>query len=73
MARARKVARERPAQPQVVRRCRGCDRELASPSDVGWECECGVVVCSESVCIEEYFKFVAGGEATRCLSCGLLM
>lgn len=55
-----------------ARRCRGCDRELSSASEVGWECECGVVVCTEKTCFDECFKVVAGGEATRCLICGVV-
>jgi hypothetical protein len=39
---------------------------------VGWECECGAVVCPDPDCFDEYFKQVAGGEATRCLTCGLV-
>ena len=69
--RARKpaaVATPRPAAP-----CRSCGRPLAAPSDVGWECQCGVVVCTTDSCIEDYFKFVAKGEATRCLSCGEIL
>ena len=57
----------------AVKRCRACDRSLPTPSDVGWECECGVVVCSNEECVAEYFKFVAGGEETRCLTCGALV
>lgn len=53
------------------RKCRECGRELA-PSEVGWECECGVVVCKDPVCFDEYFKAVAGGEATRCRTCDLV-
>jgi len=56
-----------------VRRCRSCERELKQPGDVGWECDCGVVVCAEEACVAEYFKFVAGGEETRCLTCGALL
>jgi hypothetical protein len=55
------------------RQCRACARVLGSPSDVGWECECGVVVCSREECVGEYFRFVADGEATRCLSCGAVL
>jgi hypothetical protein len=58
--------------PAPVRRCRGCQRELRQPSDVGWECECGAVVCPDPDCFDEYFKQVAGGEATRCRTCGLV-
>jgi hypothetical protein len=56
----------------VASACRACSRALATPRDFGWECECGVVICTDPDCFEEYFKPVAGGEATRCLSCGLL-
>lgn len=59
--------------PVPAQRCRACDRELRAPADVGWECECGVVVCAEPDCFGEYFKLVADGEATRCLTCGLVM
>ena len=54
------------------RRCRNCGSALATPPDVGWECECGIVVCTEPGCFDEYFKTVAGGEATRCRTCGLV-
>ena len=68
------MARTAESGPRVAgRRCRACDRELASPGDVGWECECGAVVCTSDECVAEYFKFVAGGEETRCLSCGALL
>ncbi len=60
----------REAGSAAARRCRACERELLAPQDLGWECGCGVAVCAEPVCIEEYFKFVADGEATRCLTCG---
>jgi hypothetical protein len=52
--------------------CRNCGRPLASPAEVGWECECGVRVCQDPDCFAEWFKQVAGGEATRCLACGLV-
>ena len=55
----------------ALRKCRGCERELA-PAEVGWECECGIVVCSDPACLDEFFKAVAGGEATRCRTCGLV-
>ena len=58
--------------PSPEKRCKGCERELHQPSDVGWECECGAVVCGETDCFDEYFKQVAGGEATRCRTCGLV-
>jgi hypothetical protein len=54
------------------RRCRACGREIGEPAGVGWECECGVVVCTDGECFAEYFKEVAGGEGTRCLTCGLV-
>jgi len=54
-------------------RCKACGRELTAPGDIGWECECGVVVCSQEECVSEYFRFVAGGEATRCLTCGAVL
>jgi hypothetical protein len=30
------------------------------------------VVCADPDCFEEFFKHVAGGEATRCRTCGLV-
>ena len=60
---------ESPAEP---RRCRACAREVTSPSLLGWECECGVLVCTDPACYEEYFKWVADGEGVRCRTCGLL-
>jgi hypothetical protein len=56
----------------VPRRCRACGREVREPAGVGWECECGVVVCTDAECFGEYFKVVAAGEGTRCLTCGLV-
>ncbi len=56
----------------AVPRCRACGRSLEVASEVGWECECGVRVCGNPECIEEWFKSVADGEATRCLGCGLV-
>ena len=58
--------------PVPGKRCRGCQRDLRQPSDIGWECECGAVVCADPDCFEEYFKQVADGEATRCRTCGLV-
>ena len=52
--------------------CRNCGRALASQAEVGWECDCGVRVCSDPDCFAEWFKHVASGEATRCLTCGLV-
>ena len=52
--------------------CRNCGRSLSGPAEVGWECECGVRVCGDADCFQEWFKEVAGGEATRCLTCGLV-
>lgn len=52
--------------------CHHCRRALAGAAEVGWECECGVRVCTDAECFAEYFKQVARGEATRCLACGLL-
>jgi hypothetical protein len=52
--------------------CRNCGRPLSTQAEIGWECECGIVVCSDPDCIVEWFKQVAGGEATRCLTCGLV-
>jgi hypothetical protein len=54
----------------VSRRCRGCGLELRSSAETRWECDCGVVVCGEDACFEEYFKLLADGESTRCRSCG---
>jgi hypothetical protein len=50
--------------------CRACRASIGSRAEVGWECECGALVCAEPDCFEEVFKHVAGGEATRCLLCG---
>jgi hypothetical protein len=55
------------------RQCKACGRALDAPGDVGWECDCGVVVCTQDECVSEYFRFVAGGEATRCLACGAVL
>jgi len=55
------------------RRCRACGQELRSPGEIGWECDCGVIVCTQEECVTEFFRFVAGGEATRCLSCGAVL
>jgi hypothetical protein len=54
------------------RPCRNCGRELAAPAEIGWECECGIVICTEADCFDEFFKTVAGGEGTRCRTCGLV-
>ena len=59
------VALERPS-------CRECGQGVSPPNDVGWECECGVIVCKEPSCFEELFKTVADGEGVRCRSCGLV-
>jgi hypothetical protein len=56
--------------PAIADRCPSCHESLGAPDRIGWECECGVRVCTDPVCFEEYFKKVADGEATRCLSCG---
>lgn len=64
-------AREKP--PREARRCHDCGRELRAPEDVRWECDCGVAVCSDDECFEEYFKILADGESTRCRSCGLVV
>ena len=50
--------------------CRNCGRALTPPAQVGWECDCGIRVCTDPDCFTEWFKRVADGEATRCLSCG---
>jgi hypothetical protein len=60
------------AEKPTTMTCRNCGRALASQLDVGWECDCGVLVCSDPDCFAEWFKHVAGGEATRCLTCGLV-
>ena len=52
--------------------CRNCGRSLGAPADVGWECDCGVRVCTDEDCFKEWFRRVAAGEATRCLSCSLV-
>jgi hypothetical protein len=49
--------------------CESCGSDL-SGAERGWECDCGVAVCTEPGCFEECFKLVAEGEATRCLACG---
>ena len=61
------------SEPATWPPCRACRRALRVLAEVGWECECGVVVCADEDCVAEYFKFVAGGEGTRCLSCGALL
>jgi hypothetical protein len=61
------------AAPEAPRRCKACDRTLEAPGDIGWECECGVIVCSQEECVSDFFRFVGGGEATRCLSCGAVL
>ena len=57
----------------TARTCRACQRTMRTPGEVGWECDCGVVVCTSEECVSEYFRFVAGGEATRCLTCGAVL
>jgi hypothetical protein len=52
--------------------CRNCRQVLGTQAEVGWECECGIAVCADADCFQEWFKQVAGGEATRCLTCGLV-
>lgn len=61
----------RPPASERERTCRCCGKTLA-PSQTGWECECGVIVCTDPDCFEEYFKMVADGEGTRCRTCGLV-
>jgi hypothetical protein len=56
----------------ITMSCQNCGKSLAGPADVGWECECGIRVCTDPDCFAESFKLVASGEATRCLTCGLL-
>lgn len=53
--------------------CRACERTLTQAREVGWECGCGVVVCAQDECTSEYFRFIADGEATRCLSCSAVL
>jgi len=60
------------AEKPITMACHYCGRPLAGPADVAWECECGIRVCGDPDCFAECFKVVASGEATRCLSCGLL-
>ena len=60
------------AEKPISMACYNCSRPLAGPADVAWECECGIRVCSDPDCFAEWFKLVASGEATRCLTCGLL-
>jgi len=52
--------------------CEACDGAIAEADEAGWQCECGVVVCPEPVCFDEYFKSVGGGEGVRCRTCGHL-
>jgi hypothetical protein len=66
------MPRSRPPLSERARACRACGRTLATPAEEGWECECGVVVCTDRDCFEEYFKVVAEGEGTRCRTCGLV-
>jgi hypothetical protein len=61
-----------PAEKPNRMTCRNCGRILAGPAEVAWECECGIRVCADPDCFEEWFKPVAGGEAIRCLTCGLV-
>jgi hypothetical protein len=49
--------------------CRNCGQAITS-DEAGWECECGIVVCGEKACFDEYFKTVGGGEEVRCRTCG---
>ena len=60
------------AEKPITMACHNCSRSLARAADVAWECECGIRVCSDPDCFAECFKLVASGEATRCLTCGLL-
>jgi hypothetical protein len=52
--------------------CQACGESIARPDEAGFDCECGVFVCREDVCFDEYFKTVGGGEAVRCRTCGHL-
>jgi hypothetical protein len=52
--------------------CEACDQPIPRPDQAGWECECGILVCQEGACFDEYFKKVGGGEAVRCRTCGHL-
>jgi hypothetical protein len=69
---AQATGRSAPEGTQSVH-CKACGRDLTSPGSIGWECECGIVVCSHDECTNEYFRFIADGEATRCLACGAIL
>ena len=49
--------------------CEACGFAITRPEEAGWECECGVFVCMEADCFDEYFKRVGGGEGVRCRTC----
>ena len=54
------------------RTCDVCYEPIAGAVETGWECECGVVVCTDADCYDECFKTVASGEGVRCRACGHL-
>lgn len=64
------MSRTGPGTDAPLLQCRACRRALGGRGEIGWECECGALVCAEPDCFEDVFKQVAGGEATRCLVCG---
>jgi hypothetical protein len=51
--------------------CQDCGQAITS-DQAGWECECGVFVCGEAACFDEYFKRVGDGESVRCRTCDQL-
>jgi hypothetical protein len=53
-----------------VASCQACGEAIVRADEAGWECECGVAVCGEKACFDEYFKSVGGGEEVRCRTCG---
>jgi hypothetical protein len=58
------------SEPALAASCEDCGQSIARPDEAGWECECGVRVCRETACFDEYFKSVGGGEGVRCRTCG---
>jgi hypothetical protein len=59
-----------PATAPPIASCEACKQAFTRPDEPGWECECGVFVCQEAECFDEYFKKIGGGEAVRCRTCG---
>jgi hypothetical protein len=55
---------------RTARSCQDCGQAITPSDQVRWECECGIFVCGEAACFEEYFKTVGGGEGVRCRTCG---